>query len=571
MTDSRYVQHHAGGLWTPHSGERPQVRNAAMPASLLGSAAFRSANRMGYGSYGASQRKIGLEEWHAHSGTPDEDIICNLPLLRQRSRDLFMGAPLAAAAILALRTNVVGNGLVAMPQIDGDVLRKSSDECSALNKFLSDEFDIFADTIECDYSRRSTFYQLQDLVFVNACISGDVLALLPMKPRRSSVYDTRIRLIEADRVASPVSIALDEATDSGAPRIFGGVELDASGEVVAYWIAKQHPLSLASIASTSINGFQSRDEDDFERIPAFGDETGRPVALLVGEMERPEQRRAVPLMAKCLTELKNLQRYIESTTVQNVIKSYFTAFITSQMPSTEMFTGLVDENALEDLTRRDPYKVALAPGVVNWMRPGDKIEFPVQAGPEDQFEAYVTALCKFVGASMRIPFEVLLMTFASSYSASRASLLQFWGRVKVMRQGLIDQFVQPVYTAWLMEAIARGVVRAPGFFDDPRIFRAWTRCSWSGPGPGSIDPVKEVQAAEKRLKCGLSTLERECLELNGSDWRQNTLQQGLERDLADELDLPYVRAEKANPFGGFGGGGNPGDDGSDGQDEEDNQ
>ena len=165
-----------------------------------------------------------------------------------------------------------------------------------------------------------------------------------------------------------------------------------------------------------------------------------------------------------------------------------------------MFTGLVDENALEDLTRRDPYKVALAPGVVNWMRPGDKIEFPVQAGPEDQFEAYVTALCKFVGASMRIPFEVLLMTFNASYSASRASLLQFWGRVKVMRQGLIDQFVQPVYTAWLMEAIARGVIKAPGFFDDPSIFRAWTRCSWSGPGPGSIDPVKEVQAAEKRLE-----------------------------------------------------------------------
>ena len=335
MPDGRYIQHHAGGLWTPHSGERPQVRNAAMPASLLGSAAFRNANRMGYGSYGASQRKIGLEEWHAHSGTPDEDIICNLPLLRQRiARSLSWERPLAAAAILALRTNVVGNGLVAMPQIDGDVLRKSSDECSALNKFLTDEFDIFADTIECDYSRRSTFYQLQDLVFVNACISGDVLALLPMRPRRSSVYDTRIRLIEADRVASPVSIALDEATDSGAPRIFGGVELDASGEVVAYWIAKQHPLSLASLASTSINGFQSRDEDDFERIPAFGDETGRPVALLVGEMERPEQRRAVPLMAKCLTELKNLQRYIEiDNGAECYQKSYFTAFITSQMPS----------------------------------------------------------------------------------------------------------------------------------------------------------------------------------------------------------------------------------------------
>src|SRR4029077_19377912 len=160
-------------------------------------------------------------------------------------------------------------------------------------------------------------------------------------------------------------------------------------------------------------------------ILAFGEETGRPLALLVGEMERPEQRRAVPLMAKCLTELKNLQRYIESTTVQNVIISYFTAFVTSQMPSTEMFTGLVDENVLTDLTNRDPYTVKLGPGIVNWMRPGDSISFPTNAGPEAEFEAYVTALVKFIGSCVGIPYEVLLKQFNASYSASRASLLQF--------------------------------------------------------------------------------------------------------------------------------------------------
>ena len=150
--------------------------------SVLGAnGGFLSPNRKGYGQYGASRRKIGLEEWQAASGTPDEDIVYNLPLLRQRSRDLFMGAPLAGAAILTLRTNTVGNGLVAMPSIDGEVLGKSKEECSKINKFISDEFDLFADTVECDWNRRSTFYQLQDLVFVNQCISGDVLALLPLK------------------------------------------------------------------------------------------------------------------------------------------------------------------------------------------------------------------------------------------------------------------------------------------------------------------------------------------------------------------------------------------------------
>ena len=513
----------------------PQVFAPKNFKSLLGANGF--SNRKGYGNYGASQRKIGLEEWMAASGSADEDIIYNLPLLRQRSRDLFMGAPIAGAAILTLRTNTVGNGLVAMPAIDGEVLGKSKEECSKINKFISDEFDLFADTVECDWNRRSTFYALQDLVFVNQCISGDVLALLPMKQRRGSVYDTKVRLIEADRVANPKAIKPDETTSDGVLKTFGGVELSPDGEVVAYWIAKSHPLSLNNYVKPAL------DKNDFIRVPAFGEETGRPIALLVGEMERPEQRRAVPLMAKCLTELKNLSRYVESTTVQNVIKSYFTSFVTSQVPSTEMFTGLVDESELKDLITRDPYQVKLGPGIVNWMRPGDSITFPMNAGPEAQFEPYVVALVKFIGACVGIPYEVLLKQFNASYSASRASLLQFWGRVKVLRQLLVDQFCQPVYTTWMMEAIAKGVLEAPGFFDDPRIYRAWTRCAWSGTSPGSIDPLKEVMAADRRVKLGVSTLERESLEINGSDWRANTIQQGLEKAFAEENDLPYTRSQ----------------------------
>src|SRR4029077_15491990 len=191
------------------------------------------------------------------------------------------------------------------------------------------------------------------------------------------------------------------------------------------------------------------------------------------------------------------------------------------------FTGLVDENVLTDLTNRDPYTVKLGPGIVNWMRPGDSISFPTNAGPEAEFEAYVTALVKFIGSCVGIPYEVLLKQFNASYSASRASLLQFWGRIKVLRQLLVDQFCQPVYTAFLMEAIARGVLDAPGFFEDPRIYRAWTKCSWSGSSPGSIDPLKEIMASDRRVKLGVSTLERESLEINGSDWRANTIQQGL--------------------------------------------
>jgi lambda family phage portal protein len=505
---------------------------------LLGSSTYGyMGNQSGYGNYGASRRKIALEEWRAISGSPDQDIIYNLPLLRVRSRDLFMGSTIAGGAILTLRTNVIGNGLIAMPQIDSDFLGISNEEAAGINKQISDEFDLFADTVECDWDRRSTFYQLQDLAFLNMCISGDVLALLPMKSRPGNIYDTKIRLIEADRVISPL-IGLEQVgtTASGLLKIFGGVELTDDGEVAAYWVSKMHPGFASVMAMPS-------DPGNYTRIPAFGVETNRPVSLLLAEMERPEQRRGVPLMAKCLAELKQMQRYIESTTIQNVIKSYFTSFITSAMPSDQMFDNILDDDIKDDLVQRSPYQVKLGPGMVNWMRPGDTVTFPVNAGPEAQFEPYVIAMCKFIGSCLGIPYEVLLKQFNSSYSASRAAQLEFWRRIKVLRQFMVDQFCQPVYIAMMMEAVSRGVFKVADFFTNPRVFKAWTRCAWAGSSPGSIDPLKEVIASDRKVKLGVSTLERESLELNGSDWRANTVQQGIELKFRVAQGLPYTAAQ----------------------------
>jgi lambda family phage portal protein len=483
---------------------------------------------MGYGNYGASQSKIANQAWHAFSGSADQDIVYNLPLLRVRSRDLFMGSPIAGAAILTLADNTIGNGLTPIPQIDFEYLEMDTEEAEITNTLIKNEFNLFADTLECDWNRRHTFYELTRLGFINMSISGDVLGLLPLKSRPGAVYDTKIRMLEADRVTS-----FDLIREERGPNIYGGVELSEDGEVLAYWIIDKHP---------QIGNFMFIPKrENFTRVPAFGEETGRPLALLIAEMERPEQRRGVPLMAKCLTEMKQLQRYIESTTIQNVIKSYFTAFIESAMPSSEMFDRLIDDEWMQDYQSNSRYNVKLGPAIINWMRPGDQIKFPIGAGPEAQFEPYVVAMCKFIGACLGIPFEILLKQFNASYSASRAAKLEFWRRVLVLRQLMVNQWCQPIYENWMMEAVARGIIKANRFFEDPRIFKAWTKCSWTGSSPGSIDPLKEIQASEGRIRLGASTMERECLEINGSNWKANTDQQHHEVRYNTEKGLTSTR------------------------------
>src|SRR5689334_16095728 len=72
----------------------------------------------GYSHYGASRTKNSLAGWISSGGSPDDDITDNAQLLRERSRDAYMGICLACGALKTLVTNAIGYGLYATPNID---------------------------------------------------------------------------------------------------------------------------------------------------------------------------------------------------------------------------------------------------------------------------------------------------------------------------------------------------------------------------------------------------------------------------------------------------------------------
>jgi capsid protein len=108
---------------------------------------------------------------------------------------------------------------------------------------------------------------------------------------------------------------------------------------------------------------------------------------------------------------------------------------------------------------------------------------------------------------------------------------------RTRRQWMAKEFCQPIYEEWLSQAVASGRIKAPGFFLDPAIRRAWSRAEWHGPAPGQIDPLKEVDAAGKRIELGLSTRERETIELTGGDFDQNLKQLAREKTLMEQAGI----------------------------------
>ena len=146
------------------------------------------------------------------------------------------------------------------------------------------------------------------------------------------------------------------------------------------------------------------------------------------------------------------------------------------------------------------------------------------------------ALSEQVGAALEIPADLLIMAFNSSYSASRAALLEAWKAFRMRREWLTKNFCRPVYEVWMTEAVARGRIHAPGFLTDPLIRQAYLQSEWIGPSQGQLDPTKEVSAAVTAIENGLSTREAEAIRLNGSEYAANV----------DKLTMENERLRKAN-------------------------
>jgi len=472
----------------------------------------------GYSHYGANTYKKELAGWIYNGGSSREDIEDNLDVLRQRSRDLYMGVPLATGAIKTMRTNVVGRGLRLKPKIDREVLGIEPEAAYKLERQIEKEWELWADSTDCDAARVDNFCELQQLAFVSWLLSGDCLALLPMKKRRWQPYDLRVRLIEADRLSSPGGF------DTMDDRIIGGVETDSTGEVIAYHFSKHHPLSLASQPM------------EWVRVPAYSAASGRRNVIHIMSRERIDQRRGVPFLAPVIEALKQLGRYTDAELVAAVVNGLFSIFIEmgSEESSMEGAVGsnVPDEDRIDD---EDETTLEMAPGAINYLQPGEKANATSPGRPNANFAGFVEAVCGQIGAALEIPYELLMKHFGASYSASKGALEEAWKMFKMYRAWMATDFCQVIYEEWLAEAVAKGRVNAPGFFSDPLYRKAYSKAEWNGPARGILDPVKEVTAAEKRVKNGFSTRQSETMEMTGSDFYANAEQLKQEEEKLREV------------------------------------
>lgn len=504
------------------------------------------AKNSGYSEGGASNNNKSLKGYNPRKLGYKADIGANLSTLRDRSADLAINTPVGTAAINTSTTHTVGAGLNVFPRPKFQILGISAEEARAWARKVRAEFDLWAESKDCDIYRKNNLYDMQSIAYQGYLTDGDSFAVFRRKPTTPDMpYTLRLQLIEGNRVSNPLTdstyvtgdpTGVEALNQDNGNRILNGVEIDTDGAIVAYWVSNQVPGEpITSVLTT------------WARVEAYGKRTSIPNVLQISNDTRPEQYRGVPYLAPVIETLKQVYRYTNAELTSAIIKSYFALFFTEAVTNSGSLNDMLADNGVDDPTEPvvDVSEYNLGPGTLNALPKGVDVKSVDASNAQSTFEVFSTQLIKQVGAALNQPYEVLMKNFNSSYSASRAAMLQAWEEYKLRRKWFARDFCQPIYEVWLMEAVANGRIEAPGFFDDPLIRKAWCNADWFGPTMSILDPVKDMNGSTLRIENGVSTREREAAEMTGTDLEENIAQLAFEKQLMEKYGMGL--ADAVNP------------------------
>ena len=474
--------------------------------------------------YGASKTRRETKNWRTSGGSADSISHREFKTLRHRSRDIVRNNPIGGGAISTNVTHVVGTGLRMQSRIDRDILNMSEEQSDKWEAVSEREWRLFAESKDCDAARTLNFAEMTSLVFRQALENGDSVVVLPRINRINQAYSLRIQIIESDRVSNP-----NGAVDTN--EIRGGVKKNSFGAPISYFIQNNHPGDI----------FRAK-KDIWTEVEAYGGNTGLKNVIHIFKTLRAGQTRGIPYLSPVIETLKQISNLTENELQASVVAGIFTVFIKSEtgdLPAPMQPTSEVGGTSSDDDYR-------LGNGAIVGLAPGEDIDIADPKRPSDSFDPFFSAIVQQIGIALELPYEVLMKRFTASFSAARAALLEAWQFFRVSRKWLVDNFCQEIYEIWMYEAVAKGRLVAPGYFNDPIIRKAYQGAEWVGPVLGQIDSLKEIKAAKERVSLGISTRAHEAMQITGLDYdkiqrqldkegRQNIIQENNNGDY-DEVN-----------------------------------
>lgn len=425
----------------------------------------------------ASGRRLRM--WRVPAVGPNASTLGELYLIRARARDQARNNPYAATALDKLVANGIGTGIQATAQW-GDEAFKTR-ERALWERFMK----------ACDADGVFDFYGLQALAWRERSEAGEVFVRLrSRRPEDGLPVPLQLQVIESEQVPC----AYYATTIHGNP-IRAGIEFDAIGRRVAYWMHREHPGDA---------GFGSG-STDLVRVPAEQ-------VLHIYRPQRAGQLRGLPDVTPALVRMFNLDRFSDNVLERQAIANLFAGFFVKTKPEGDSLGPMGPSGPLTDEAGHQPrhaddgdaLTVGLEPATMAELPDGWDVKFSEPPGPGADFDDYMRHGLLSVAATYGVPYEVLTGDLRDVSDRALRLILNEFRRLIEMWQWLvfIPQFCQRVREAYFDAAVLGGMLDIPGYAE----LRAdVVRTLWVPQGWPYSHPVQDVEAEIKAMRAGLTS------------------------------------------------------------------
>lgn len=513
-----------------HGKPLPAVRRRGAMLAPGGNAPYDAADQ--HGGH--------VRDWQPYLASPDGEVNMYRDRLAARARDLIRNDGWATAAVMRTVDNVIGPDFRPISKPDYRWLRTVTG-IKAFDHRWADEFGQAVEAnwrswandpfFYCDSERMLSFPQMMQLGFRHHLIDGDALSMLHWLPDRIAVgrarYSTAVQIMDPDRLSNP-----QQNFDQQALR--GGVEVDSYGVPTWYHIRRAH----------QGDWFSAGDSVRWDRI-ARETNWGRPIVVHSFDHDRASQHRGVGFLTPVIQRFKMLIKYDSTELDAAIINAFFAAYIQSPFDTDLVEEALAGSDKVSAYQRErsefhQERRTRLGDAGVTHLYPGETIGTVASSRPSGNFASFESAMLRHFSAGTGLAAQQISQNWAEvNYSAYRSAMLEAWKTFARRRIGFASGQAHPIYCAWLEESMDVDDYpmprNAPEFIEARA---AYARAKWMGPGRGLVDIVKERQGALLGIDGGMSSLEDECAEISGTDWRDVADRRAIEIERYERLGLP---------------------------------
>lgn len=327
------------------------------------------------------------------------------------------------------------------------------------------------------------------------CLSrdGEAFAVMFTNPKLRHPVKLDLRLVEAEQVTTP-GLVRENAVD--------GIEFDEYGNPLVYHVLRTHPGDI----------LHSQEKDD---IPAE-------YMIHWYRLERPGQRRGVPILAPALPLFSKLRRWTLSV---------LGAAEAAAMQAGVLYTDGAPND--DDGVEGEAFEaVEFERNMFTTLPGGYRLEQLKAEQPTTTYGEFKAELIDEVARCENVPSNIARgNSSAYNYASGRLDNQMFGRAQHVDHSEVEEEVIDRILAAWLEEAALE-----PGVIPDG--FPPMAECSheWFWDGAQHVDPAKEANAQATRL-ANLTTTLAEEYAARGRDWEKGIRQIARERAVLAELGL----------------------------------